>query len=603
MTTTPIFPLNAGRKRILKFGVLGLLCVVISCAIVAIDPTEVVVTNMLSMYEGSYMNRLWKKPPLEVFISIRVFNVTNPDAFLHGREKLRLEEIGPYVYQEFLEHHNATFNPNGTLSFTPVRRQVFVPERSIGDPKNDRIIVPNIVLLGLSSAAYRISTWASLAAAAALKPLGMSPFMNITSHELLWGYDDPVVKVASTLLPEFITFKKIGVLDRMFDDGFNTVTINLPKSVQNQRKQKVVSKGISEHDVLHSADDYDSQLNGEDDDDDEDDYGFDAESIAELVVEKEREEREDPIRTYSIDLWNGSPGLAHWGYVGKDHWDADRKNTPCNTLQGSYDGTVFPRNISKTEVFKVYRKAFCRTLPIAFEKEGEHDGIKAYWFAIQDNAFESSTDDPYTACYCRNGQCLPKGLGDLSPCWYNIPLAVSLPHFYKGDKALSDAIDGLKPVKEKHDTVLIMQPQLGIPMKANIRVQISLLTNVSFNADLKPFHNSAIPLLWAEMCVEKLTPDIVMLLHLLFDIAPYLQTGCVYLLALLGLSLLATTTLMSLCSRHATLEYDPRKSIRYSTVNMIPYPLRKELEKYGSSGLEGVAEIRREALLIENEAS
>lgn len=67
----------------------------------------------------------------------------------------------------------------------------------------------------------------------------------------------------------------------------------------------------------------------------------------------------------------------------------------------------------------MYRKAFCRTLPIAFEREGTHDGIKAYWFSIKENAFESSLDDPYTACYCRNGQCLPKGLGDLSPCWYS----------------------------------------------------------------------------------------------------------------------------------------------------------------------------------------
>ncbi|XP_055628673.1 protein croquemort [Toxorhynchites rutilus septentrionalis] len=567
MTTTPVFPLDAGRKRIVKFVFLGVLAIVISCAVVVIDPIDMIVTDMLSMYEGSYLHRLWKKPPLEVFISIYVFNVTNTEAFLRGVEKIKLVEVGPYVYQEYLENHNSTFNANGTLSFTPTRRQVFVPERSIGDPREDKIIVPNIAYLGVSSAAYRMSTWASLAVAAALKPIGMTPFLNISAHDLLWGYDDPLVKVASTILPDIIHFKKIGILDRMFDDGFDTVTMNLPEAVQNKQKPLV-----------------------------DDDYA--AEDILEAVLEEDKgEDEEEPIRNYSIDLWNGSPGLAHWGYVGKDHWDAERRNIPCNTLQGSYDGTVFPRNISKTEVFKVYRKAFCRTLPIAFEREGVHDGIKAYWFSIQSNAFESSTDDPYTSCYCRNGQCLPKGLGDLSPCWYNIPVAVSLPHFYKGDQALVDAVDGLRPEKEKHDAVIIMQPQLGIPMKANIRVQISLLTNVSFNAELKPFHNSVIPLIWAEMAVEKLTPDIVMLLHLLFDVAPYLQNGFVYLLSLLGVSLLATTALMLLCSRHATLEYDPRKSIRYSTVSMIPYPLRKELERYG-----GEADIRRDGLLIENGA-
>ncbi|XP_058812282.1 scavenger receptor class B member 1-like [Topomyia yanbarensis] len=574
MTTTPVFPLDAGQKRIVKFGFLGLIFIALGCTVVVIDPTDLIVTNMLSMYEGSYLHRLWKKPPLDVFISIYVFNVTNADAFLRGEEKIRLVEVGPYVYQEYLENHNSTFNANGTLSFTPVRHQIFVPDRSVSDPQKDLIIVPNIALLGVSSAAYRMSAWASLAVAAALKPLGMPPFLNISVHDLLWGYDDPLVNVASTLLPDIINFEKIGILDRMFDDGYDTVTINLPESVQNLRKAKIVAD--VDHDEMDLV---------------EDEYFAGA-----VLQDDEQEEADEIIRNYSIDLWNGSPGLAHWGYVGKDHWDAERRNTPCNTLQGSYDGTVFPRNISKTEIFRVYRKAFCRTLPIAFERQGEHDGIEAYWFSIKENAFESSLDDPYSSCYCRNGKCLPKGLGDLSPCWYNIPVAVSLPHFYKGDPTLVEAVDGLKPDKEKHDAIIIMQPQLGIPMKASIRVQINLLTNVSFNADLRSFHNRVIPLIWAEMAVEKLTPDIVLLLHLLFDIAPYLQSGCVYLLWLLGVSLLATTALMLLCSRHATLEYDPRKSIRYSTVNMIPYPLRKELEKYG----EG--EIRREALLIENEA-
>lgn len=39
-------------------------------------------------------------PPLEVFISVYVFNVTNVAEFVGGREpKLRLQEVGPYVYQ------------------------------------------------------------------------------------------------------------------------------------------------------------------------------------------------------------------------------------------------------------------------------------------------------------------------------------------------------------------------------------------------------------------------------------------------------------------------------------------------------------------------
>lgn len=42
---------------------------------------------------------LWQKPPVDVYIKVFIFNITNPDEFLAGEEKLKVEEVGPYVYQ------------------------------------------------------------------------------------------------------------------------------------------------------------------------------------------------------------------------------------------------------------------------------------------------------------------------------------------------------------------------------------------------------------------------------------------------------------------------------------------------------------------------
>lgn len=70
---------------------------------------------------------------------------------------------------------------------------------------------------------------------------------------------------------------------------------------------------------------------------------------------------EEDIRDYSLETWNGSKGLEHWGFN-----SSSKSNKPCNTLRGAYDGILFPRNISKSEVFNFYRKAFCRTLPIKY---------------------------------------------------------------------------------------------------------------------------------------------------------------------------------------------------------------------------------------------
>lgn len=95
-------------------------------------------------------------------------------------------------------------------------------------------------------------------------------------------------------------------------------------------------------------------------------------------------------------------------------------NIDCNTLRGCYDGTLFPKSIKKNETFKVYRKAFCRTLPIRFSHSGEHNGIEAYWFSLADNAFDDSDVDPASMCYCNKGKkCMKRGLGNITPCYYS----------------------------------------------------------------------------------------------------------------------------------------------------------------------------------------
>lgn len=49
--------------------------------------------------KGSLSFKLWQNPPYEIYLKIYIFNVTNADAFIAGREKLKFEEIGPYTYQ------------------------------------------------------------------------------------------------------------------------------------------------------------------------------------------------------------------------------------------------------------------------------------------------------------------------------------------------------------------------------------------------------------------------------------------------------------------------------------------------------------------------
>lgn len=44
--------------------------------------------------------QLWERPPVDLYLKVYLFNITNHEAFLAGRDKkINVEEIGPYVYR------------------------------------------------------------------------------------------------------------------------------------------------------------------------------------------------------------------------------------------------------------------------------------------------------------------------------------------------------------------------------------------------------------------------------------------------------------------------------------------------------------------------
>lgn len=49
---------------------------------------------------GGEIFELWKTPPVDLYIKIFLFNVTNAEQYLNGNaEKMIFNEVGPYVYR------------------------------------------------------------------------------------------------------------------------------------------------------------------------------------------------------------------------------------------------------------------------------------------------------------------------------------------------------------------------------------------------------------------------------------------------------------------------------------------------------------------------
>lgn len=127
-------------------------------------------------------------------------------------------------------------------------------------------------------------------------------------------------------------------------------------------------------------------------------------------------------------------------------------------LTGSHDGILFPRNVSKDTNYRLFRRTFCRTIPLEYSHSKSFRYVNTNVYELPANAFDGDLDDPRNACACKDNKCLRKGLGNMAPCYYSIPAAISFPHFLHGDKTLFNKIDGLKPDNKKHGSQMIIQP-------------------------------------------------------------------------------------------------------------------------------------------------
>lgn len=60
----------------------------------------------------------WQKSPIQPLLKIHIFNYTNIDDFLSGRDKkIKLQDVGPYVYKEFGQRVNLAFSDDNKITF------------------------------------------------------------------------------------------------------------------------------------------------------------------------------------------------------------------------------------------------------------------------------------------------------------------------------------------------------------------------------------------------------------------------------------------------------------------------------------------------------
>ncbi|KAJ8975761.1 hypothetical protein NQ317_004811 [Molorchus minor] len=99
-----------------------------------------------------------------------------------------------------MEKVNIKFHENGTVSYQHKKILQFVPELSVN--KHQKIVVPNIPLLTLSTQSNNLGYWVQKTISLILSMSDYQPFVSITADELVFGYDDKLVALAHQFYPK-----------------------------------------------------------------------------------------------------------------------------------------------------------------------------------------------------------------------------------------------------------------------------------------------------------------------------------------------------------------------------------------------------------------
>ena len=120
-------------------------------------------------------------------------------------------------------------------------------------------------------------------------------------------------------------------------------------------------------------------------------------------------------------------------------------------------------------------------------------------FVPPPNALGSAEDTDKTRkneankCYCMEEEgfdCFKSGVLNMAPCKTRsdlpkgAPIALSYPHFYQADPQYLNAVEGLKPDKDKHQFYVDISPEFGFPLAIRPRFQLNVVIKKDEDIDI-----------------------------------------------------------------------------------------------------------------------
>lgn len=250
----------------------------------------------------------------------------------------------------------------------------------------------------------------------------------------------------------------------------------------------------------------------------------------------------DPSRMNQIVTWKGKQLLDFWF------------GTECNAIKGT-DANGFSPGLSKDDKLFIFNGQLCRTLSLVYNSTVNRQGLEAYRFTPPDEIFSYGPEAPENLCYCGKEGCPLNGLVDMKPCYFGAAVAFSFPHFYTGYPKLWHAVKGLRPDPTKHRTEFDIYPDLGVPLRVKLRMQMNVMLDRNQALERARHYDLVLPIFWFEVGIDSLPGEVVGLLKLAQNLPPVVKTTSVTLctaLTIIFLILLLAQTVAAWCGWRAT---------------------------------------------------
>ncbi|KAL6255879.1 hypothetical protein P5V15_013119 [Pogonomyrmex californicus] len=402
------------------------------------------VKSQVRLKKGNEIRGFWEKLPQPLDFNIYVFNVTNPSEVSSGMKPI-VQELGPFHYDLFRDKEDIVDREeDDTVEYSLRQVWYFNQEKSIMSENTEIYSFhPLMIALILFTQQERPKA------------------MGIISKALDSIFNKPESIFIKTTVKELFFYGISFDCTDVKDFAGSAVCSAL------QEKEDILIKEVD----LRYRFGYFAKTNG-------------SRLPNRIRVYRGIKKSEDVGRVLTIgnetkmDIWSGSP---------------------CNDFRGT-DGTIFPPFLTKEKKVWAHSIDICRSIGAYYVEPGKIQGFKTLHYTAD---LGDPSKDESVRCLCQESEgCMPKNIYNAGPC-QNVPIRISLPHFYDSDPRYLEMIEGINPDPKKHQMTFDFDAMTGTPIRAYKKIQLNVMVGPIAKVKLmKTFPEALFPLFWLEDGLE-----------------------------------------------------------------------------------------------------